>query len=187
LHFDTVRVDSVKCNRYVAHMETTRTRSEQAHPTRSHDARPHHPEQGTSVERTAVLPASVDRVMAALSDPELLASWLGTCSEDGTRVRTDDGVVRRITERERDGDSILRWTWAPEAHPDDRSEVVVTLTSVGEQTRLVVRETRSPSTATAQASARRTAVLAGAADRWTGCLLALGAVLLAHAERAATV
>lgn len=144
-------------------------------------------EQGTSIERTTVLPASVERVMAALSDPELLASWLGTCSEDGTRVRTDDGVVRRITGRERHGDSIVRWTWAPEAHPHDRSEVVITLTSVGEQTRLVVRETRSSSAGAAQASSRRTAVLAGAADRWTGCLLALGAVLLAHAERAATV
>ena len=175
-------MDVAKCNRYVAHMETTPARSEQAHPTPPRD-----PGQTTRVERTTVLPASVDRVMAALSDPELLGGWLGTCSEDGTRVRTDDGVVRRITGRERDGDSIVRWTWAPEAHPDERSEVVVTLTSVGDQTRLVVRETRTPSTVAAQASARRTAVLAGAADRWTGCLLALGAMLLAHAERTATV
>ncbi|MFN7148507.1 MAG: hypothetical protein ACK4V6_03415, partial [Microthrixaceae bacterium] len=66
------------------------------------------------------------------------------------------------------------------------SEVVVTLTAVGEQTRVVVRETRAPSTGVATASAR-TAALVGAADRWTGCLLALGAVLLAHAERTATV
>jgi hypothetical protein len=102
-------------------------------------------------------------------------------------VRTDDGVVRRITEREHDGNTTVRWTWAPEAHPDDRSEVVVSLTAVGNQTRLVVRETRTPSTATPRASARRTAALAGAADRWTGCLLALGAVLLAHADRTATV
>ncbi|MFN7148508.1 MAG: SRPBCC domain-containing protein, partial [Microthrixaceae bacterium] len=103
-------------------METPPMRNNQVRP-----ARPEHlddrPEHGTSVERTAVLPASVERVMAALSDPDLLASWLGTCSEDGTRVRTDDGVVRRITGRERDGDSIVRWTWAPDAHLQDRSEV----------------------------------------------------------------
>jgi uncharacterized protein YndB with AHSA1/START domain len=169
------------CNRYVAHMETTTTDAEHDRPADGH-------RRGTTtVERSAVLPASPERVMAALSDPELLASWLGTCSEDGSRVRTDDGVVRRITGRERDGDSVIRWTWAPESDLHDRSEVVVTLTSVGEHTQLVLRETRGPSFATAKASSRRTAALAGAADRWTGCLLALGAVLLAHAERAATV
>jgi uncharacterized protein YndB with AHSA1/START domain len=174
-------MDIVKCNHYVAHMETTPTRSDQVRPT------PPLPEQGASVERSAMLPASVDRVMDALSDPELLATWLGTCSDDGTRIRTDDGVVRRITGRERDGEAIVRWTWAPEARPDDRSEVVLTLTPVGEQTRLVVRETRAPSGGAAATASARTAVLAGAADRWTGCLLALGAVLLAHAERTATV
>lgn len=139
-----------------------------------------------TVQRETLLPSSPDRVMDALRDPELVATWLGACSDDGTRIRTDDDVVRRITQCQREGEHRLRWTWAPESHPDDRSEVVFTLTPEGGGTRLVVRETRAPragarAAASADAATSRTNALALAADRWTGCLLALGAVLQAHA------
>lgn len=139
-----------------------------------------------TVRRETLLPSSPERVMEALRDPELVATWLGACSDDGTRVRTDDDVVRRITQCRREGDHTLRWTWAPESRPEDRSEVVFTLTPEGSGTRLVVRETRAPcvearATASVDAATGRTNALALAADRWTGCLLALGAVLQAHA------
>jgi uncharacterized protein YndB with AHSA1/START domain len=142
-----------------------------------------------SVRRETVLPSAPDRVMEALLDPELVATWLGACSDDGTRIRTDDDVVRRITQRRCDGERTLSWTWAPESRPDDASDVVFTLTPEGGGTRLVVRETRAPGTSTPVASSAatnaRTNALALAADRWTGCLLALGAVLQAHAAHPA--
>lgn len=113
------------------------------------------------------LDAPADLVMAALEDADLLTAWLGewTDHDDSTAtVRTDDGIVRTVTDRGWFGDE-LRWRWHHYSDESTASEVTIRLVPLdGGVTRLTVRETRAT---------------ACALPTWTGCLLALGAVLAA--------
>lgn len=130
-------------------------------------------ENGTSVEREAVLPVAPDEVWEALTDDERLEEWLGdeveldpveggeltVSDEDGER----SGTVETVVELER-----LGFTWARPGEAPSRVEFAVEAVPAG--TRLIVTET--PLTGPV--------ALAGAGKRWQRRLLRLGrAVLLA--------
>lgn len=159
-------------NRYVAHMETEPT--------------------ATLVERTTTLAVDCATAREAMLDPELLSAWLGawTPQRDGSAsVRTDDGVLRRVTGHHVDEHGDVRWTWSAEDGSDGSSQVVVRFEQVGDSTRVVVREATAldarlaPNRADATTAGAATAsVFGGVGDRWTSCLLALGAVLERHRQ-----
>ena len=149
-------------NRYVAHMQ---------------------------IERSATLPGDPDSVREALLSPELLSAWLGPWTDEGdgrSLVVTDDGVTRRVSGHSLDPDGNVRWHWAPLDAPDQTSEVVVHLDDHQGGTRILIRETQLHHTAEHQGPGedhvRARASVGGtgfesSSDRWTRCLLALGAVL----------
>ncbi|HNI35383.1 MAG TPA: hypothetical protein PLV93_08275 [Microthrixaceae bacterium] len=113
----------------------------------------------TSVERSVVLDADVETVIEALTDPDLLSTWLGDwrTDDDGDVVRTDDGVDRRVERVEAEFPGAVHWRWSPLSAPDATSDVVFVVSREMDRARLTVTETRSAS--------------------WVGCLLTLGAVL----------
>jgi uncharacterized protein YndB with AHSA1/START domain len=141
-----------------------------------------------SVEVSVDLDVPLDRILAALEDPELLSAWLGEWHDgEHTTVRTDDGVRRVVTDRrwhDHAAGRELRWTWRHDGEPDGQgaSHVAIeVLPTDGGTTRLVVRETlAAPAPGLPRASMR-----AGAAAPllesavWLAGLLALGAVLAA--------
>lgn len=126
-----------------------------------------------TIERSTLLDATPDEVLAALDDPDLLAAWLGEwrpdTEGDGATVVTDDGVTRRVRPVESTA-TTRRWVWSPVADPDAVSTVTFTVTTEGHGTRLVVTETTAV-TPTGTAGAASSGV------RWLPALLALGAVL----------
>lgn len=126
-----------------------------------------------TVERSTMVPAPPDEVLAVLSDPDVMPVWLGEWSSDDATVRTDDGVLRRVTEH-RVGDDHVRWTWSPEHDPEDRSDVVLTVAPAGPHTHLTVTETRRPVPTTGTAS-MSLAPVGGRSPRraWTGELLTI--------------
>lgn len=162
-------------NRYVAHMTTA------SEPT-SNEA------GDDSAERTVLLDADIDRVLEALTSPDLLSTWLGDWTEGGSagsdgsavdaapgaaEVRTDDGLLRRVQRLDADAPNEVRWRWAPECDPSLWSDVRFTVTTEGGRTRLTVTETLAAGRPGAVASASATAP----AVSWLGSLMALGAVL----------
>lgn len=136
------------------------------------------------VERAVELDASLDEVLAALSDPELLSAWLGAWTEDrsGATVRTDDGVLRRVTDRRWHTDGV-EWRWHDDRDADAASTVRITLEPSSGGTRLVVRETACSTgvraTAAPETTAARTRAVVLDPAAWLANLLALGAVLAA--------
>lgn len=133
-----------------------------------------------AVERSVALDATVDEVLAALDDPELLSAWLGAWSDDldgrgGAAVVTDDGIVRRVADR-RSGVTTRSWTWRPTDAPDEASTVTFTVRDDGGLTVLTVREDRVGVRAAASAVAAGAAATAPSVP-WLRQLLALGAVL----------
>jgi uncharacterized protein YndB with AHSA1/START domain len=144
------------------------------------DLHPSTSPRSDEVERAVELDASLEAVRDALSDPELLAAWLGPWTEDGsgTTVQTDDGVVRRVTDRRVHADGV-EWRWHDEGDTDAASTVRITLEPLAGGTRLVVRETAcSATTASVAATTRERSVVLDPAT-WLANLLALGAVLAA--------
>src|SRR4051812_28292609 len=151
----TIRVVGSTRNRYVAHMSD-------------------HPR--AAVDQSIDLEASVDEVLAALTDPDVLSAWLGrwTVGDDGdARVVTDDGVTRRVEGWACDGTGV-RWTWSPDGSPGVVSEVVIAVHGVPgfrqrDRVRVTVRECVASRAAGAPAAASPVP--------WLPSLMALGAVL----------
>lgn len=136
---------------------------------------PHHRTDDAPVERSTLLDATTDEVLAALDDPDVLAAWLGAWTPDadgrGATVVTDDGVARRVAPAGATTAS-RRWVWSPVDDPSSQSVVTFTVRTEGERTRLTVTE------ATTDVTNRRTgAPVATSSVPWTAALLALGAVL----------
>lgn len=142
-------------------------------------------------ERTTVLPADIDEVRRALLRPELLSAWLGPWTDrgDGTAiVVTDDGVTRLVSGHRSDDDGAVRWNWSPSTAPDDVTRVEVLLEVIDDaSTALSVRELRPDlqrseldPTLSAGEHAATVERWDSSGERWTTCLLALGAVLSAR-------
>ncbi len=135
------------------------------------------------IERSTIVPGDLDAVREALLDPELLSAWLGPWTDLGdgeARVVTDDGVTRHVSDHHLDLDGGVRWSWAPLGQPDDRSEVTVELEQLDVGTRIVIHETRigeHPCERVTTALELDASVHRASGDRWTSCLLALGALL----------
>ncbi len=136
------------------------------------------------IERTAIVPGDLDAVRDALLAPELLSAWLGPWTDHGdghARVVTDDGVTRRVSDHHLDADGHVRWTWSPLDDPECRSEVVVHLEDLDAGTQVVIRETLVGGHADDRLGDHVEASIHGSSsDRWTRCLLVLGAVLDQH-------
>ena len=135
-------------------------------------------------ERSATVPGDLDTVREALLDAELLSAWLGPWTDLGdghARVVTDDGVTRRVSDHRIEPDGAVRWSWSPVDDPERCSEVVVHLEDHEAGTQIVIRETLLDLPGGSHAGDRVDASVHGSSgDRWTRCLLALGAVLLQH-------
>lgn len=125
------------------------------------------------IDRSVLLDADADDVLAALDDPDTLSAWLGEWTPDadgdGATVITDDGVARRVTERHATA-ATRRWTWSPTHDPAATSVVTFTVSTDAGRTRLTVTEHRMSATSPG-------APVATASVRWAGALCALGAVL----------
>jgi uncharacterized protein YndB with AHSA1/START domain len=144
-------------------------------------------EPAPAIEVGIELDVDLDRIVAALEDPELLSAWLGEWHEGATTtVRTDDGRRRVVSDRhwrhDLGGDE-LHWTWRTDGGGPGAdsagSHVCIRLEPVeGGATRLVVRETlASAHRSDVQHSAAASPLLESAT--WLAGLLALGAVLAA--------
>ena len=135
-------------------------------------------------ERCATVPGDLDAVRAALLDAELLSAWLGPWTDLGdgdASVVTDDGVTRLVSDHHLDAEGHVRWSWSPVGDPEQRSEVVVHLEHHEAGTQIVIRETLLDLPGAPHAGDRVDASAYGSSgDRWTRCLLALGAVLEQH-------
>jgi hypothetical protein len=135
-------------------------------------------------ERSAIVPGDLDAVRDALLDPELLSAWLGPWTDrgdGGARVVTDDGVTRDVSDHHFDAEGRIRWTWSPLDDPAQRSEVVVHLEQGDDGTTIRILETLVDQPLDRRVDQRVDASIHGpAGDRWTRCLLALGAVLEQH-------
>ncbi len=131
-------------------------------------------------ERSAIVPGDLDTVREALLDAELLSAWLGPWTDLGdghARVVTDDGVTRRVSDHRIEPDGAVRWSWSPVGDPERCSEVVVHLEDHDAGTQIVIRETLVEGVPGDRVDA---SIHGSSGDRWTRCLLALGAVLDQH-------
>lgn len=147
-------------------------------------------DEEVAVTRSVMLPTDLDDATDALLDPERLAAWIGPWQQEpGTgkaSVTTDDGTLRCVEDHRVDEHGNVRWSWHPVEEPTERSDVLITLTPLEEQSTLVtIHETRPTTFASAQACAvqipgtpgvPRVPAAAGLPDRWLPCVLALGAV-----------
>ncbi|MPZ88598.1 MAG: hypothetical protein GEU81_11100 [Nitriliruptorales bacterium] len=129
-------------------------------------------EQRPTVQRSAVLPASRDRVWSALTTSSELSRWFGAAVEldprpggwgrftDGRGTRTARVIDVRWGQR-------LDLVWWPEgADPGEGgSEVSIQVEETPQGTRVVVTETAPASTEAAQAAFQASAAWTSRADR----------------------
>jgi uncharacterized protein YndB with AHSA1/START domain len=129
-------------------------------------------QEALMVQRQVVIPASVDQLWDALTDPDSLAAWFGSEVEwdlrpgGAARFREEDGTRRRgVVESVFPGRHLsFRW-WEEDGGATTASQVSYTLEPDEEGTRLTVTE-QPVDFATASASATGPAV-AAAATMWT--------------------
>ncbi|HET7488466.1 MAG TPA: SRPBCC family protein [Acidimicrobiales bacterium] len=108
----------------------------------------------TRITRTIDLDADLAEVWRALTDPALLASWLGDevdleVRPGGEGTVVDGGERRRARVDEVDPDRRLALSWWPEDRSGPASTVELELEPTAVGTRLVVTETLAPHAATA--------------------------------------
>ena len=99
------------------------------------------------VRREIELPASVDEVWRALTEPARLAEWFGRADGFEARAgaeatfRWGDGEARRAVVDEVDPERLLTFRWADLAAPAAESRVQIELDETETGTRVTVTET----------------------------------------------
>jgi uncharacterized protein YndB with AHSA1/START domain len=127
-----------------------------------------------AVRRTLDLDCSADALWRLVSDPDELASWLGSDVEldlhpGGWGRVVDDGTARRLAVQEVVEGERLAFTWWPEEDEQAASEVVFVVEATDRGSRLVITET-------AAGAARATA-----ATSWDVRILSLWLAVCSHA------
>lgn len=99
------------------------------------------------VRREIEVPASVDEVWRALTEPARLAEWFGRADGFEARAgaetifRWGDGEARRAVVDEVDAGRLLAFRWADVAEPAAESRVEIELGEIEAGTRVTVTET----------------------------------------------
>ncbi len=123
-------------------------------------------EQPETLRRRVEVDVDVDRLWQMVSNPALLAEWLGDAVDvriepDQTGTITEQGVVKRVHIDRVDEGRSVEFTWSEPDQPTHASRVVLEISSSPDGlSRLDITETFALPSSGASASDERSAMLA---------------------------